>query len=478
MRRPLLLAGASVLAACSLAPEYVEPEVEVPAAFRTAFDPSGDARWKPAAPSDESTRGAWWRQFEDPVLDELQSAAAAANQDLAGAAANLRQSRAARAAAAAARLPRVDVSAGAARAQASQVAPGLPPNIRIPTYSVYRATLEASYELDLFGRLSDGARAAAADAEAQAALYDTLLLSVQADVAQNYFLLRQAEAELGVERASLATRAEAVHLLERRVAAGDISDFDLARTRAELESARAEVIALERRVASFVNALALLTGRAPAALEIASGALPRALPTVPTGLPSTLLERRPDIAAAERRVMAANARIGIARAAFFPVLNLTARFGSEAGEFSDLFQWSSRVWALGPTAGGILLAPLFDGGRNRAGLDSALAVLDAEIAAYRQSVLGAFREVEDALVGLETLSRQSAAVAAARVAAERAYAVAQARYDAGQTAYLDVLDARRTLVTMRRSEAALTGERALSTVALVRALGGGWNATL
>jgi multidrug efflux system outer membrane protein len=207
---------------------------------------------------------------------------------------------------------------------------------------------------------------------------------------------------------------------------------------------------------------------------VTEASLTSVLPQVPAGVPSTLLERRPDIAEAERRMQAATARIGIARAAFYPVLNLTAAFGAEAGELGDLFQWGSRTWALGPLSGALLVAPLFDGGRNKANLERAYATLDAEIANYRQTVLRAFRDVEDSLVGLDTLARQADAIAAAQAAAERAYEVALARYDAGQTAYLDVLDSRRTLVAVRRTEAALRGERALATVALVRALGGGW----
>ncbi|MEQ9141958.1 MAG: efflux transporter outer membrane subunit, partial [Algiphilus sp.] len=361
--------------------------------------------------------------------------------------------------------------------QPSQVAPGLPDDVRIPAYEVYRANLEASYEVDLVGRLGDAARAAAADAAAQAALYESVLLGVHADVAQNYFLLRQADAELAVERATLATREEAVALFERRVAAGDLSELDLARNRAELATARAAVIALERRRSGLFNALALLTGRAPVAFELADGKLPAQLPQVPPLLPSTLLERRPDIAAAERRVMAATARIGVARAAFYPVLNLTARYGAEAGEIGNLLDSANRVWALGPLAGSLLAAPLFDGGRNQAALDDALAALDATAASYREQVLTAFREVEDALVGIETLARQERAVQAAGEAATRAYAVARTRYEAGQTAYLDVLDARRTLAATRRDAATVAGERALAVVALVRALGGGWEAT-
>jgi len=461
---------------CSLAPPYERPALEVPEAWRTAPLPGADGRWQPAAPGDDLPREAWWSVFGDAVLNELEADAATANAGLAVAAANLARSRAARDAAVAARRPRVDAGFAAARGQPSQVAPGLPDNIRIPAYEIYRADLNARYEVDLFGRLGDAARAAAAEAEAEAALYHAVLLGVHADVAQNYFLLRQAEAELAVERRTLTTRAEAVALLERRVAAGDLSDFDLARTRAELESARARAIALERTRAGLFNALALLTGRAPAALDIAAGSLPATLPAIPAMLPSTLLERRPDIAAAERDVMAATARIGVARAAFYPVLNLTARYGAEAGQLGDLLDSSNRVWALGPLAGALLAAPLFDGGRNQAALDDALARLDAAAATYRERVLTAFREVEDALVGIETLARQETAVLAARTAAERAYAVAQARYDAGQTAYLDVLDARRTLAEVSRDAATVAGERALASVALVRALGGGWKA--
>lgn len=373
-------------------------------------------------------------------------------------------------------MPRIDAGVGAARGQPSQVAPGLPDGVDIPAYEVYRARLEASYDADVFGRLRDAERAAVFDAEAEAALYGAALLAVEADVVETYFLLRQAQAEGAVEAASVRTREEAVALLERRVAAGDISDLDLARTRSELESARADVIALERRAQQYENALALLCGTTAATLTVAAAALPETLPGVPAGVPSTLLERRPDIAEAQRRMQAATARIGIAKAAFYPVLNITASFGTEASDLANLSKWSSRTWALGPLSGALLLAPLFDGGRNKANLERAYANLDAEIARYRATVLGAFREVEDSLVGLDTLARQSDAIAAAQAAAERAYQVALARYEAGQTAYLDVLDARRTLVAVRRTEAALRGERALSTVALARALGGGWAA--
>lgn len=469
-----LLASAAIvlLAGCSLAPEFIQPALEVPAAYKESSPASGD--WKPAEPQDAAARGEWWQIFNDPVLNDLETEAIARNQSLQAAAARVQQTRALLGVARAERSPQVGAGAAAARVQPSGVQAGLPGNTGIDPYNVYRTTLTASYEVDLFGRIKDSVRAAGEDLAADEANYHSLLLSLQADVAQSYFSLRQTDAELAVVRATVATRAESVRLLQRRFDVGDISELDLARARTELETSRSDAFALERQRAQLEHALAILLGRAPASFAVAPAALVADLPQIPPGLPSVLLERRPDIAAAQRRMTAANARIGIAKAAFYPVLNLTAGFGLESGELGDLFEWSSRIWALGPAAGSLLAMPLIDGGRKQANLDRAYAQLDAEIADYRQTVLSAFGEVEDTLSGLRTLAGQASAIADSLAAAELALKIAMKRYNAGATGYLDVLDAERTLIDVQRLDTQIKGARATTSVALVRALGGGW----
>jgi multidrug efflux system outer membrane protein len=271
------------------------------------------------------------------------------------------------------------------------------------------------------------------------------------------------------------TREENVRLLQRRFDLGDIGELDLARARTELSTARSDAIGLERTRAQLEHALAVLIGRPPAAFSVPAGTLTADVPRVPAGLPSALLERRPDIAAAQRRMIASNARIGVARSAFFPALNLTGSAGFESNELSNLFNWSSRTWVLGPLFGTILSLPIFDGGRRQANLDRTWAVLDESVADYRQSVLVAFAEVEDNLAGLRVLRDQAEATRDSLTSAERAFKLADARYRAGATSYLDVIDAQRGVLSIRRLDTQIAGARATSTVALIRAIGGGWN---
>jgi multidrug efflux system outer membrane protein len=219
----------------------------------------------------------------------------------------------------------------------------------------------------------------------------------------------------------------------------------------------------------------VLLGKAAASFSLPAASLPTALPSVPPGLPSTLLERRPDVAAASRTMAASNARIGVAKAAFFPVLRITGLAGYESNDLNELFQWSSRTWALGPIAGTILSMPIFDGGRNQANLDRSYAVLEESVGVYRQTVLGAFAEVEDNLVALRTLAGQAEATRESVQSATRALQVAESRYKAGATSYLQVVDSQRTLLVVQRLDAQFRGARAVSTVALIRALGGGWD---
>lgn len=476
MRAIRLLPIALVLAGCSLAPKFQTPPVAVPPAFKE-LAPDERGNWKTAEPGDALPRGAWWKVFGDPLLDALEDEARTSNQDLKAAAARVTASRAVLGLTSAERLPRLDGGFGAMRSQPGPMQPGLPPGTKLDPYTVLRAQVTASYEVDLFGRIADSVRAAREDVAAREALYASMELTLAADLAQTYFAARQAEAELGVLDAAVKLRAEGVRLLEKQYAAGAIGEFDLARARTELATSEADLKSLVRSRAQFEHALAVLLGRPPAEFSLSRGTLAAAPPAVPAGLPSSLLERRPDVAAAQREMAAANARIGVAKAAFFPVLNLTGAFGFESGDITDLFQWSSRTWVLGPIAGTMLAAPIFDGGRNRANLDRAYAALDESVAAYRQRVLGAFSEVEDNLVALSTLAAQSQALAVAVEQASAAAKIANVRYTAGATGYLDVLDAERTRLTVARQEQALRGARAVTTVALIRSLGGGFQST-
>jgi len=472
--RAVPLAGlALALSACSLAPPFARPEVALPPAYKEAL-PLLEGQWKEATPADGEARGEWWSVFGDPVLTALVVEAADANLNLAAATARVEQSRALLKSVQAAKLPRADLGFGAARSQPSNVIPGLPGNVDVPPYDLFRFDVTASYEVDLFGRVRDGVRASRADLAAERALLESLKLSLQADVARLYFVLRQTDAEIDVVQEAIRWRRETVRILERRFEAGDIGELDVVRAKSELANARTDELTLERARGQTEHALAVLLGRAPADFSLVRTEMPAAPPGIPPGLPSALLERRPDVAAAERRLAAANARIGVAKAAFYPLVNLTAEAGVAASDIGDLFKWSARTWTLGPLAATLVTLPIFDGGRNRANLERAEAVLVEDTAHYRQTVLGAVGEVEDALVGLRTLAGQTDTVRASQETAARALAIAQRRYDAGATGYLDVIDAQREALSVDRQHEQIAGARLVTTVALIRALGGGW----
>ena len=477
---PLL--AALLLTACA-APEFKQPAVTVPTAFKESAQPSLEAvqraadgsTWKQAQPAEAQPRGEWWRVFNDPALDGLIGEATANNQSLAVAAARVKQARAIAGIAEADRVPQIGVGVGAQRARLSPLEANAAPGTAIAPATSYRAQLSASYEVDLFGRVSSNVAAARGDAGAVEATYRSVLLSLQADVAQTYFRLRSLDAELDTVNRTVALREESVRVTERRFKLGDIGEFDLARARTELSTARAEAIGLQRQRANSEHALAVLLGKPAAAFAAPSRPLSDAdaLPVIPAGLPSALLERRPDIASAQRTMEAANARIGVARAAMFPALDISAAGGGVGTSLADVFKWSSRSWLLGATLG----MPLIDGGRNRANITRSEAALDEAVGSYRQSVLAAFAEVEDNLSGLRVLAGQSAELEAAVVSARRSADLAQKLYDAGRGSYLELLDARRNLASVERGAVQLRGDRALTTVALIRALGGGWDAT-
>ncbi|WP_116138532.1 efflux transporter outer membrane subunit [Trinickia diaoshuihuensis] len=465
----------TLVAACSMGPTYKRPDVDTPAAFKEAPLPASEAgTWKSAEPSEVLERGQWWTVFGDETLNKLEDQALAENQNLKAAAARLRESRAALNAARSAWFPELDAGFGPTRERVSPASQGLPQNAYVPPMTLWRAQTTVSYEAPLFGRVSDNVAASRADSQQQEALFRSVQLALQGDVASNYFSLRELDTELDLYRKTVQSREEGLTLVKHRYDAGEVSELDLQQATNSLATARSEAAGVERQRAAAEHALAVLLGKPPAQFSFPQQPLVPVLARVPAGLPSALLERRPDISAAERAMAAANARVGLAKSAFFPQLNVTGAFGYESSGLSQLFQWSSRTFLLGPFAGTALTLPIFDGGRRKAELAQARAQYDEQVANYRSQVLTAFREVEDSLSDLRLLDDQIRAQNDAVNAAARAQHLSEAQYREGQVNYLDVLDSQRTTLQAQRQASQLAGSRAVATVNLIRALGGGW----
>jgi multidrug efflux system outer membrane protein len=428
--------------------------------------------WKTGEPADALARGEWWKLFGDDVLSALETEALAANQDLHAAAARVEQARAAAGLARANYWPQFAVNGSVTRERASGTTDNVLPDTLTTTY---RAPLVASWELDLFGRVRRLTESARAEAGASEATFESVRLSLTAEVAAGYFSLRALEQELAIVQETIALRRRAFDLVTARLRSGTAADLDAARAENELASTEVEASVLANRRATVQNALAVLVGRPASGFEIA-GSANRALgqvavPVIPAGLPSDLLERRPDIAAAERSLAGANARIGVAKAAFFPAISLTGGAGYASGDIDRLFQADSRAWSIGPS----LYLPIFQGGRNRANLARSRAAYEEAVAVFRQRVLVAFREVQDALTAIHYLSEQSGAQERALSSAHRATVLAQRRYDAGYVSYLEVIDAQRTALSNQRASVQLTAQRLNTSIALIKALGGGWS---
>ena len=473
-----LLGALLVVAGCSMAPTYEVPTVTdkgTPTAFKEASLPAGEAgTWKAAEPAEAMARGQWWKVFGDATLNTLEDDALAANQNLKAAAARVQEARGVQRQARAALFPTLDAGFGPTRQKLSPASQMQPDGTNIAPYTLWRAQASVGYEVDLFGRVSDNVAAARADAEQSEALYRSVQLALQADVAQNYFSLRELDAEQALYTQTVTLREAALKLVQRRFAEGDIDELDVARAKAELATAQSDALAVARLRAASEHSLAILLGKAPAQFTFAPSPLTPVAVRIPAGLPSALLERRPDIAAAERGMAAANARIGVAKAAFFPSLSLTGAGGFEAATLGDLFNWSSRTFLLGPVVGGLLSMPIFDGGARSGNLSRARARYEEDVANYRQQVLVAFQEVEDNLSNLRLLAAQTRAQNEAVTASNRAAQLSRMQYQEGSIAYLDVIDAERTVLQARRSAVQLAGANAVSTVNLIRALGGGW----
>jgi multidrug efflux system outer membrane protein len=417
-----------------------------------------------AAPAEAQARGEWWKAFEDPVLDELVERANRTNTSIRVAAARLAQARAVARVTDAERS--LQVGAGARAERGRTLIGGTPGE----TTSLFSAGVDLGYEVDLFGRLSGASDAARLDAEARQGLLESARLLAQAEVAQRYLALRAADVEMALVRGTVLTYRETLSLTERRWRAGDVAELDLARAATELAATESELLALQRRRAELEHALAVLVGESPTGFSIAADDWKTSLPVIPAGVPAAVLARRPDVSAAQREMLAAQARVGVAKTAWFPNVALTASGGYASPELSDLFKWSARAWGIGLLAS----LPIFDGGRREAAVDAASAELDGALMQYRERILVAFKDVEDQLSALRLLTEQAEAQARAVAAASRSTSLSDARYRAGYVSQLELLDALRSELRNRREALQVRSARYQSTVALVRALGGSW----
>jgi NodT family efflux transporter outer membrane factor (OMF) lipoprotein len=461
-----LLAFGLGLAGCNFAPDYHRPDTEAPSAFKESATTAGP--WQPAHPADDIPRGHWWTMFGDPKLDELEAKVTDANQDIKAAFARFEQARAASQIARAQYYPTVGSGANYTRQrQSSTIANPRP----MSTYNDMLFNIDISYEVDLWGRVRNSVASAEATEQASAGDLASLDLSTHAELASDYFTLRGDDAQQSILDQTVVAYQKAYELTARRHDGGAAAESDVDQAQDQLETARTQAEDIRLRRAQLEHAIAILTGVPPAEFSLPSKPLLEASsPMVTAGLPATLLERRPDIAAAERRAFSANAQIGVARAAFFPTLTLSAMGGFESALPSQWLTAPSRIWSLGPA----LNLPIFDGGQRTGVTDQALAAFDEAAANYRQSVLDAYRDVEDNLIALRQLASESESEAGAVTASGRALHQAELRYTGGLVTYLEVAQQQNNALQAQLSAADITARRMTASIALVKALGGGW----
>ena len=408
--RILFCAALAIIAGCSVGPDYHRPSAlksePVPDAFTTQTTNNNFGEWKTAEPSAHLPRGAWWQIFDDTELDRLETVAASGNQNLAAAAARLEESRAQLGISKADFYPQISSDPELTRQRTSANAPLIPKGTknsnRAHTYTSFVAPIDLNWELDLWGRVRRQVQSARADFVASADDLESARLALQAEVALDYFTLRELDAERRVVADSIETFRRSLELTQNRRKGGIVSDLDVSQAETQLRSTEAELPAIELQRARVLHALAAVCGQSPITFQLAAGSLTNAIPSVPASMPSELLERRPDIASAERRMASANAQIGVAVSAFYPRVFLTGAAGYQSIGADTLFDWPSRVWSFGPSVS----FPIFTGGRNRSQLAGARASFDETVANYRQTVLTAFQEVEDQLAAQQLLATQ------------------------------------------------------------------------
>ena len=463
---------AALLAGCAVGPDYRRPSADVPPSWQP------EAPWHEAAPEDAALKGSWWELFQDPQLNPLVAQALAGNQNLRVAAARLEQARDQLTITRSALFPQIELSSSASRSKDSANRPLA--SYSTPNQSTvqndFRLGPSVNYEIDLFGRVRrevEGARATAQQAEAD---FENTRLMLMAALVTDYFSLRELDSEIDVVRHSLDLQNDALTFVSSRHDLGFATGLDLAQQQALFDASATQLELLQNQRAQFEHAIATLIGTPAPSFSLPPAAAAPPLPVLPVGLPSDLLQRRPDVASAERAMAAANARIGVARAAYFPSIDLlpgigTPSAGWESNALASLFAAPSRLWSIGISAS----QTLFDAGKTRANVRFADADYTAAVASYRQTVLTAMEEVENGITGLATLARAERQADASVRSAQRAFDIATDRYKGGVDTYLDVITAQQTLLTNQRQAVQIQGQQFTTAVFLVKALGGGWS---
>jgi outer membrane protein, multidrug efflux system len=455
-----------LLTSCAVGPDYHgPPPTSVPPKWKVS------APWKEGQPRDAEIKQNFWEVFDDPVLTRLELLGTTNSPDVRAAFERVEEARAVARITRADLFPNVSFDPNANRTHYSAnrtVEPGS--SVVGYTGNEFFLPLDLSYEIDLWGRVRRSFRASREQAQASAAEYQNILLSLQANVAQTYFMIRSVDLDRQVVAESVDLRQKNLNLVESLHRGGADSAVDLAEAQTELASAQADLLGLNLQRARLENALAALCGQTASTFSVEETTRLYRPPPIPVGLPSDLLERRPDVAEAERLMAAASEGIGIAKAAFFPAIQLTGSAGTESVDLKNIFDWESRAWSIGPN----VTLPVFEGGRNRAGLQRARAAYEEAAAQYRSQVLVAFHEVEDGLAGLHYLDQQFATQLSAVDGAKKVAELSQLRYKEGLASYLEVVVADRTVLDNEVTAYELNGERMVTTVQLIRALGGGW----
>jgi NodT family efflux transporter outer membrane factor (OMF) lipoprotein len=463
-----------LLGGCMVGPKYVKPAVPMAPAFKEQVPDSYKQSdgWKPAQPGDQSLRGNWWEVFGDPQLNALEEQLTASNQDLKVAEARFRQARAMIRFNRSEEFPTISTSPSIVNERDSAHQPYFPPSLANNGTGAFTLPFDLSYEVDLWGRVRRTVSASREEAQASAADLQTANLSLHAELAVDYFELRSADDQKQLLDNTVAAYTDALKLTQNRFEGGAAPKSDVAQAQTQLDGARVQDTDITVMRAQFEHAIATLIGKPPAEFSIALAPRPAMeLPVVPVGLPATLLERRPDIAAGERRVAEANDQIGIARAAFFPTLVLGAAGGFSGTSITNWLNWPSRMWAVGPQ----LSQTIFDAGRRRAVSEGATANYDATVASYRQTTLTAFQEVEDNLAALRILEKESQQQKEATTSAEESLQLFTNRYQGGVDNYLQVITAQTVLLTNQRNDIDIERRRMDASVLLVKAIGGGWD---
>ena len=456
-RHLLTMAIFALLASgCAVGPTYQRPTVATPVAYKEAQN------WVPAAPADAFERAPWWQLFDDPVLNELEAGIDISNQNVAAASAAYAQARALVREQRASLFPVITLNGGADRSGGGSSSSR--------SGNTFQASIGGSWEPDVWGRLSRGVDSASASAQVSAADLASARLSAQGELATNYFSVRQTDAQQALLASTVDGYQRTLQITQNRYVAGIAAKTDVLQAQTQLANAQSEALGLERQRAQLEHALAVLLGRAPADFTLVAAPWKASVPEVPLGVPSTLLQRRPDIAAAERRVAIANQQIGIAQSAFYPSINLNASYGFGASSVADLFSASSSLWSLGLSAAQVL----FNAGATRERVAGAQAAQDAAVARYRQTVLVAFQDVEDQLAGTRVLLQQQDLLRQASQAADEAETQMLNRYRAGQVSYTEVVTAQASALSARRALVKLQADRQTTAVALIESLGGGW----